>query len=526
MRYFFDDGRKAKPSDDVYVLPMLASASTVGTRINLTGADDRYEPLGRRAFMDLRLSDAPHSDFMVDPYRTDRTYDALKRSTFWQKWLARHKFGRTRALVRRYTGYNGQRLADMQRQTYVIDRVSEARESVSIKCRDLLSLTEFRRAQVPAPSPGKLQTTLTDVATSLILTGDQTAAYPASGTLRIGDELMTYSAISYDGVADETTISGLSRGTDGSTAEEHDADEGVQLCRRYTATRIAPLLEELLIDDARVPAQLVDLAKIQSVDDGNLSAYTLTTIISEPTGVDRLIGEIAEQCSFYVWWNERRQVVDMQAIAPLTGVDFSFTQEKNIVDGSFSVEERPKERVTTVSLYYNPRDFAGDLEKPVNYRNQLVVSNSVATGEDLYGKLPQTRNVFSRWLQTEAQANQTGSRFSTRYQDIPVYVTFVIDAKDRACWAGDFISILHDYLIDARGNRLGGRRWLVIEAEEIEAGHSQRITAVDITLDGLIFSITENGIGTYTAELFGEGNAFITDNFGLNPDGTPGATIG
>jgi hypothetical protein len=404
--------------------------------------------------------------------------------------------------------------------------VSEAAESVSVKCRDLLSLTEFRRAQVPAPSPGKLNADLTDVATTLVLTGDQTGAYPASGTLRINDELMTYTGITYDSGSDVTNVTGLTRGTDGSAAEEHDIDEGVQLCRRYTATRIAPLLEELLVNDARVPAQLVDLAKIQSEDDDSLGAYTLTTIISEPTGVDRLIGEIAEQCSFYTWWNERRQVVDMQAIKPLSTVDYWFTQEDHIIDGTFKVEERPKERITTISLYYNPRDFAGDLEKPVNYKNQLVVSNSLATGEDLYGKLPQTRQIFSRWLQTEAQANQTGSRLSTRYQDIPVYATFMVDAKDRACWAGDFLTISHDYLIDARGNRLGNRRWLVIEAEEVEAGHMQRIVAVDVTLDGLIYLITENGIGNYTEALFAESNAFITDNFGLNPDGTPGATIG
>jgi hypothetical protein len=526
MRYFFDDGRKAKPSDDIYILPLLIGADTVGTRLNLTGSDDRYEPLGRRAFMSVNFADAPHSDHTVDPYRSDREYDPLKRATFWRKWLARNKFGRTRALVRRYTGYKGDALSAMQRQTYVVDRFSEAMESVTMSCRDVLSLTEFRRAQVPAPSPGKLDLALTDVATSLFLSGDRTASYPATGTLRIGDELMTYSAISYDAIDDQTDVTGLTRGTDGSTAQAHDIDSGVQLCRRYTDARVAQILEDLIVSDAQVPAQLVDLPKIQTEDDENLSAYVLSTVISEPTGVDQLVGELARDCSFYIWWNERRQIVDMQAIKPLSVVDKTFTQERDIIADSLKIEERPKERLTTISMYFQPRDFAADLEKPVNYEQQLVVSNAATSGLDLYGTLPQTRQIFSRWLGSEAQANQTGSRLSIRFADVPEYVTFRVDAKDRATWVGDFAKIEHDYLVDARGARLTDRRFLVIEAEEVMAGHSQRLVCVDVTLDGLIYLITANGIGTYTAELFSAANAFITDNNGLNPDGTPGATIG
>lgn len=526
QRYFFDDGRKARPADDIYILPLLTSVETVGSRINLTGSDDRYEPLGRRAFMLARMADAPHSDFPFDPYLTDRSYNALDRSTFWAKWVRRNKFGQTRAVARLYTGYDGDRLEDMRSQTYVLDRVVWSREEAMIECRDFLSLTEFRRAQVPQASPGKLDAAILAADTSFTMAGDLTEDYPASGTLRIDEELMTYSSITYDSFTDQTTVSGLTRGTDGSTAADHDDEEGVQICRRYTAARIDDVLEELIVNDAKVPAQIVDLDQFTSVYNENLDAYTLTTLISEPTGVDQLIGEIAEQCSFYVWWDERDQLIRLQAIAPLQGVDITFTQEGHILADSFEITERPKERLTTISAYYNPRDFAGDLSKPVNYKNQLVVSNSTASGPDQYGRLPQTREIFSRWLTTEAQVNQTLSRYSTRYADVPRYATFLVDAKDRRFWVGNFCRISHDYLVTETGARDQSRRWLIIEAREVEPGHAQRITCVDVTLDGLIYAITENGIGNYTEELFGEGNAFITDANGLNPDGSPGATIG
>lgn len=525
QRYFFDDGRKAKPSDDIYILPALLSASTVGSRINIAASDERYEPLGRRAFASFTFADFNHTDFKFDPYLSDRTYDPLDRSTFWAKWLVRNKFGKTRALMKIYSGYDGDALADMRTQTYVLDRLGWGRESVTIEARDFLSLTEFRRAQVPAQSSGKLALELLAAGTTMSLAGNVVDDYPSAGTVRIDDELIQYTTVTYVMVSDTTEFTGLTRASDGSEADDHEVDELVQICKRYTNQTVDALIEDLVVNEARVPAQVIDLAKITSEVEANLQAYTLSTIISEPTGIDQLVGELAEQCSFYIWWNEREQLIDFQAIRALDSVNVVFSQEDNMIMDTFEFEERPKERITTMAIYFNPRDFAGDLEKPNNYKNVLVFANSNTSGPDQYGRLPQTREVFSRWLQTEAQANQTSSRIGTRYEDVPLYVKFKVDAKDRQYWAGDFARLSHDQLVLETGLRDEDRRWLIIEAEEVEPGHSQMIRLVDVTLDGLIYRITANGIGNYTKELFDAGNAFITDNNGLNPDGTRGARI-
>lgn len=525
QRYFFDDGRKAKPSDDIYILPAMTNLQTVGTRLNVLNADERYEPLGRRAYLSASFADFAHTDFIFDPYLSSRTYDPLDRSTFWAKWLYRNKYGKTRAIVNVYSGYDGDALTDMRKQTYIVDRLIWDGRQAQLEARDFLSLTEFRRAQVPAQSTGLLAAEMDESQTSFTITGDVTDEYPTSGTIRIDDELMTYTGISYSSSSGETTFTGVTRGTDGSTAATHDVDELAQICRRYTNQRIDTVLEELLIDDARIPATFVDLAAFTDQYDEYLDAYTLTTLISEPTAVERLVGELAEQCSFIIWWDEREQLVKLQAIRALDPVSVIFTEASNIVRDSFRLEERPKERLTTISFHYNPRDFAGDLEKPTNFKNVLVTSNSRAQGDNLYGRLPQVREVFSRWLTTEAQVNQTTSRISVRFEDVPMYATFVVDARDRQYWVGDYCKIYHDAIVDKNGAQDQSRRWLIIEAEEIEAGHAQRLVAVDITLDGLIYRITENSLTTYTAEDFADANAFITDADGLNPDGSIGATI-
>lgn len=526
QRYFFDDGRAAKPSDDLYIFSGLSDVSTVGSRLNIAGADRRYEALGRRAYMNLEIADFNHTDFTVDPYLVDRTYDPLDRGTFWPRFLQRNKFGKTRALVRRYSGYAGDLLADMRRQTYVLDRIDNSNFGVRIQCRDFLALTEFSKAQIPAPSSGKLDLDMDLTQTSMFLTGDVTDEYPPAGTVRVDEELITYTARAYDAGDDQTDFTGLTRGTDGSLAVEHDIDEVVQVCRRYTNDPAGDVYVGMLVDDARIPAQLVNIAKIDSEYNQFLTAYSVTTLISEPTGVDQLIGELAEQCTFYTWWNERDQIIDFKAIRPLSESLATLSNESGIIGDSFQLSERPEERISTITISYRPRNFAGDLNKPTNYQNAVVISNSAGNAIDQYGKLPQIREIFSRWLVNAPQVNQTGSRLSIRFEEVPRYASCLIDAKDAELWVGDFIKFSHPLLSNARGVRDQGRRWVVVEAEEVVAGHSQKIHAVDITLDGQTYFITENGIGTYTSELFADGNAFITDNDGLNPDGSTGATIG
>jgi hypothetical protein len=284
------------------------------------------------------------------------------------------------------------------------------------------------------------------------------------------------------------------------------------------------ILLGFLLVDSKVQGQLVNVEKIVLEAEQNLQAYSqLSTVLSDPKGIDRLIGELAESCSFYIWWNEREQFVDMQAIKPISSIDVFWSDEDNIIS-AIEAEERPKERVSTLSFYSNPRDFAGDMNDPNNFKTQNIIATSTNNGPDQFAELPQLREVFTRWLTTDAQVAQTGSRYVNRYSDIPKYLKFTVDAKDGGVWTGKYVRLSTDEIVDDFGARVL-RRWLVIQADEPDAGHSQRVELADVTLDGRIFTITPDGQGGYTAEAFEEGLAFITDNEGLNPDGTAGATI-
>lgn len=519
-------GVKGEPTDELYILPCLQDLGAIGTRINISGADDNYQPLGRRATLDFTCSDFAHSDITQDPYLSTRLKDPSKQSTFWRKWLERQKFAKVGALVRVHDGYAGQSISEYKTRSYIVDKVDYNEDAVSFHCRDVLSRTEFRRSQAPQTSTGILSLDVTNAQTTIDLSGDVTQDYPSSGTVRINDEIFTYTSTSYSAVGDQTTFSGLARGTDGSSADEHDAGDLVQLCRRYTGASIDDVVTEFLFSDSELPAQLVDVDELTSEVATYLDSYRLTTLITEPTGVDTLLGQISQDCSFYIWWDERVQKIRTKAIRAISDPDIvaEWTYESNIVSGSMKLMEKPKQRLNVITFYYNPIDFTSDLDKPSEFKNALKVINGTTSLPEQYGDYVQTREIFSRWLTTEAVVNQTSSRLSVRYADVPKFAEFYVDAKDRSVWTGDIVRISHPMIVDINGDRVT-KRWLVIEAEEVDPGHLIRYVCADITLDGVIYLITENSVTTYSAELFEQGNAFITDEFGLNPDGTTGATV-
>ena len=523
QKLFLSKGVKGEPDVGQPILPCLSSVGTIGTKINLSGADDDYKPLGRRATLDFTVQDFTHSDIGQDPYVSTRLYDPFERSTFWRKWLARQKFGKVGARVRIYDGYAGQPLSAYNRRGCVMEETKINEDGLSFYCRDELARTELLKAQVPATSPGSLDVAIDATQTTLTMNGDFTGDYPASGTLRINDELMTYTSVAYSDPT--TTFSGLVRGTDGSTADAHDADDSVQECRRLAGT-VEEVITELLTKDAKIEAQLIDLAGLASEQDAYLGAYSLDTVVSEVTGVDTVLGWVCQECQVYIWWDERQQQIRIKAIraVALTDITKTMSHEDNIVAGTFRVAEKPRQRLNSLTINYNPIDFAGDLGEVANFANALKVVNGLNSRVDQYGNVLQAKTLFSRFLRTNAEVSQTASRIANRYADVPFEARLVVDAKDRAIWTGDIVYIDTPVIVDRDGLR-DVRRWLIIEAEEIDPGHSVQYTVADITLDGLIYFITEDGIGTYTPELFALGNAFITDNNGFNPDGTPGARI-
>lgn len=527
LSLFFAKGMVAEAgvSGADYIIPSLVSVSTSPTRINLASANPDAQGLGNRALCSITFQDHAHSDRVVDPYVDGRSWNPLDKSrgSFWTRWLVRNKY-RQNIQIRVYEGYAGQALSAMTKRTYFLQSVQGPDSSgrVVMQGKDILARIEERKAQAPVASPGVLNIALDAVTTTVQVANAVTADYPSSGTIRINDEVMTYSGKSVQSYGLQLT--GVTRGTDNTTAAAHDVDDAVQLCLRYTDADVDTVLEDLLTTYGGIDASFLDTTNWSAEYDEYLNSYRVNALITEPVSVSQLVSELQVQCVFYIWWDERDALVKFKSIRGISEAPDTINDEAHILEGSFSLREKPRERASQVWFYYDLIDPTQNPTEASSFARQFVVANLESETAELYGE-PSIREIYSRWITTPALAQNTASKIITRYVDVPSEARFRLDAKDRAYWVGDTVLINHYLDVDAFGERRL-RQWTIVSAEEVVPGEVVEYVAEDTTLYGKITVIQAPGSADYPgAETAPFLAAYIGDNDGLLSDGQPSARV-
>ena len=133
--------------------------------------------------------------------------------------------------------------------------------------------------------------------------------YPASGTAAIGSEIVTFTRS-----GDTVTLTARAQG--GSTASSHSADDTFQLCYVANAQSIASVAADLMTNYAKIDADYIDVAAWTSEALRWLGTYAVTTIITKPTGVTKLLAELS-QFGVVWWWDDDAQEIRMRANRPL-----------------------------------------------------------------------------------------------------------------------------------------------------------------------------------------------------------------
>jgi hypothetical protein len=345
----FVDSHADLPSGE-YLIPSVKGVTTSPTRINPGGRTGRDKPLGRRSECAVTFIDHPHSDNLVDPYVSTRGYDPLTRSTFWAKFLKRNPY-HIGWNMRVREGYVGQALVDMQVRNYVVDKIEgpDSRGNVTLKGVDILRLADNDKAQCPALSRGKLLADISAAATSLTVTGGTLAEYTAYSTnaVCIEKEVIRYTSVTTDANGD-LSFTGCTRGQDGSTAEDHSAEDTVQACIEWSS--VAPWLvaKNLLVDFGNVPTAWIPYTDWTTEAGTWLSGLVVSRLLTKPTGVTDLLGELQEQCLFYIWWDERAQQVKFRAVKPVSGTVPLITEDMNLVQNGTSIKVHPEYRASEV----------------------------------------------------------------------------------------------------------------------------------------------------------------------------------
>jgi len=502
-------GEKMYPCvNSVKLSPAIAESGKIGVRAKLT----------------VKLTDFPHNDVGTDPYFSTRSYTPIEQGTFWGKFIARNPFyvGRT---LRYKKGYFTDPFdaANFQTRTFVIEKISgpDNKGQVTIECKDLLKIAENNRVTIPAASTGTMAANITDVATALSVNAGEGAAYGASGTLRVGNEEMTYSR--------STDAFTVVRGVNGTTAEEHDADDLVQDAKVWTAVNAVDILHEILtdfvgIDESRIPYDAglaVPTGTNDEWDDEKetwILSNNLTRTISSPMGAKDAIEEILEQNNLLLWHDQVSDEIKLKATVPPLGnaTLTTYSESLDLISNSTVAKKDESRRISEVWVYYGKIDNTEDA-KASNYKFREISSDTVVSGVNGYNE-PRRKVIFADWLPSQSLVRQLGGRLSARYALTPAVIDFELHAKKGDLSIGDLAIIDSDRLQDVNGANIQ-QAIQIISKQDAEGFRYRALTS---SFQGRYGFIGPNSLGDYSAET--DANkaryAFISLNTGKFADDT------
>jgi len=455
-------------------IPALVNYQTAPTVLNVASGSRDKSPLGYRAVCNIQIKDFPWNDIGTDPYLSSRTYDPSQLGSFWSKWLARNPF-HVGFTLNIYEGYEGDALGSMTKREYVIERIDYGRDGVSITAKDVLRKITDTKITAPYVSSGELAADITSSATNFTVAGALVEDYPDTGYVRIDDEVIQYTQ-RHGTDSGNVYFTNLTRASANTTAAAHKATSRVQRAIYYSSAGFQEILYDLFVTWGGIPANYIDYDAWTLEKNTYRNDYNFTAFIVDPTSIDDLAGEVCLQSLSNVWWDERTQQIMLRAIRPEES-PYLLTEDDAIVAGSFVVKEYPEQRASQVHVYYEQRTPVAAVTEKTNYAR---VSAWIDVNKQIqYGGEPQVRELFCRFVPTQAIANALAQNYLARFSDVRKEVTFELSAKDiGSLWTGSIVAIQHYLDVDYTGAPREGY-WMITSAEVARNGLSYRFTAED-----------------------------------------------
>lgn len=392
-------------------IPLLKSVSFASQEITPN------KGLGVRGSVSISFIDAPWPDTEIDPYFSERT----NQGTFWGKFKARNPFYENRVLrVRRgYLIKNGFDWANFVNSVYVIEQLQGIAkdDSVKIVAKDILKLADDKKALFPKPSNGRLSANIDATQTSFTLTPSGVGSqYKTSGKLAISGEMMSYTRS-----GDTFTVV---RGVSNTKAEGHKADDTVQEVGIFVTQKIQDVIYELLTTYSGIGTSYID----KPAWDAEATAYLAgvwSADIPEPTGINTLIGELTEQGTCRVWWDELDQQIRFRAIKPLPNTLPVLSDESHFLTKSIDVKTDTNQRIGTVFIYYGQRLPTKKLDDLENYALRVATPNLEAISDLEYGSNI-VKKIYSRWFKvtSSGRVNALSDALLKTYRDPPQIIEF------------------------------------------------------------------------------------------------------
>lgn len=504
--------------------PCLSRVSNRSATANIAGSDDELFPLGRRGKITADLVDFPYHDRFCDKYQSERVsgaaqfsgvgYDPKAFGTFWSKLHARNPNYANRPM-RHCTGFldGGVLVTDTVRH-YIITEIKRDTSGggVKIEGKDILKLADDDRAVAPLQSRGFLSKNISadnNITFDLLPKGIG-GEYANEGFASIGSEIVSYTRVG-------RTITLTGRGLSGTTASEHDVNDTFQQTFSPRLDRIDNVIRDLLLL-AGIPSGFIPFADWQAEVSRWAPTLKLTADITEPTGVAKLIGELAI-LGITIWWDEIAQEIKLLVNRPVDQDVVKPISDKNNILKS-ELEDRDKDRLTEVLFNTVQIDPNNGVSEDNFLRGTLIV--------DVDAKLPENygdtriKKIYCRWLNhgDDATVRILSLRLLNRFKTQPVRYVVEVDYRDDVEIA-DVIELTSDVITSPTGLP-EPQLTQVVKREDVDAGHTLKMTLQKFQFNERYAFFTENTRPVYNSSSAAqkERGAYWADATLIFDDGT------
>jgi hypothetical protein len=503
--------------------------SAFSSSVNISGSNPSLGAFGRRATVTVRLKDFIDDDIWFDKYQTERIsgaaqvggvgYNPKDKGTHFTNLKARWPFyaGRPLRIVDGFLD-NGTINVVSTRNYIITNMTYDSGGEVTIEGKDILALADDKKALCPAPSRGKTSASMTAVnlpTFDLTPTGIG-AEYPTSGWATIGSEV-----VSFTRSGDSVTITG--RGLFGTVAATHSIGDTFQTAKVIQNTRVDDLIYDLLVNFAKVNSSFIPLiSKWQPEITRWANNLKIDTVITKPTGVSQLIGELSD-LGFSVWWDDVTQEISLQATHPVQDGLITKISDRNNIK-KIDVDDKDEDRITQVHFYSKQTDPTKDHKDKSNYNRINVLIDTDAESVNAYNET-KVREIFCRWLNNGADAvvRTLSLRLLKRLNTPPKHYIITLDYNDNALGLADVIELDSRVATDPTGNVVKPLLQVMRKTHK-KVGHEIEVVAQAFNYNGRYGQIMENTAPVYgsaTDEQKRLGAYFVNGTTLTFPDGEP-----
>ena len=396
------------------------------------------ENIGSRASCTVNVDDF----ITTDVYELPSSYSNRRvTQSFWGKAEERNYIEKREMHV--YRGYLTEEgdfdITNFQVEVYIIESFSrEKNGSATIKGVDPLYYTNESKAKMPLKSKGELDLPLdaTTIGNILILDA-KTLEYGeigTSGVLRIDDEFLSYIVIADSPIStpdtSNITIEITARGYQNSVVAEHDAEALCQKCYISSNKNVIDVIKDALeftkIDPKYFPLEQWEAEKI-----GNLSIYTVTTILSKPTEVKKIISEMIRHSGAIMFWDTVMSQITIKGV-PEFGITDLVVDESIYEQDSISIKRLKNNQITRQSVNFAKRNYVLD-DKENNYARGFSYIDDLAESPAQFDDISEGKVINSNWLTNSVSDAGIVSRIATREVQrkakVPFETEFEIDSE-------------------------------------------------------------------------------------------------